>query len=61
MFVKPKKGLRILDPRLRDRLPEDGREVPDGDVYWNRLLIDGDIVLASEPARGIKRKRGEKK
>lgn len=60
MFVTPKQGLMIFDPRLKDRLPPEGREVPDGDVYWTRLLLDGDIVLASEPA-GNTKKRGEKK
>lgn len=60
MFVTPKQGLNIFDPISKDRIPPEGREVPDGDVYWTRLLIDGDIVLASVPA-GNNKKRGEKK
>lgn len=50
MFVKPRPGYKIRDPFKKDLLPETGREVPDGNLVWNRLLNDGDIVLAERPA-----------
>ena len=45
LFVKPREGYKIPDPQLRDFLPADGREVPH-DVYWLRLLQDGDVTEA---------------
>ncbi|MDE1901518.1 MAG: DUF2635 domain-containing protein [Alphaproteobacteria bacterium] len=47
MFVKPKPGFKIRDPHRRDHLPPEGRTVPDGDLYWARLLRDGDVTLAA--------------
>ncbi|MDA8092348.1 MAG: DUF2635 domain-containing protein [Betaproteobacteria bacterium] len=48
MYVKPAPGLRIVDPILRDFLPEEGRPVtPSG--YWRRMLRDGDVILVPEP------------
>lgn len=50
MFVKPKPGLQIRDPDLRDFLPEDGRDVPET-PYWTRLLhVYGDVVQTTPPA-----------
>lgn len=48
MYVKAAPGLVIRDPDLKDLLPPEGREVPDS-LHWHRLLIDGDVVLASAP------------
>ena len=50
MFVKPAAGLKIRDPFKRDHLPPEGREVPDGDLYWARLVRDGDVVIV-EPEK----------
>lgn len=47
MFVKPAPGLKVRDPVKKDLLPDDGREVPDVDLYWQRRLNDGDVVLAN--------------
>jgi hypothetical protein len=47
-FVKPREGYKIPDPQLRDFLPVDGRVVP-FDVYWARLLRDGDVVEMEPP------------
>lgn len=44
MYLKPAPGLRIVDPLLRDFLPEEGRLVTPSD-YWHRRLRDGDVVL----------------
>ena len=49
MHVKPSTGLRIVDPLLRDFLPEDGRLVTPSD-YWHRRLRDGDVVLTPAAA-----------
>ncbi len=50
MYVKPAPGLRIVDPILRDFLPEEGRLVTPSD-YWHRRLRDGDVTRVSqEPA-----------
>ena len=46
MFVKAAPGLVIRDPDLKDLLPPEGRDVPDS-LYWNRLLRDTDVVLAT--------------
>ena len=45
MFVKPREGYKIRDPFKKDHLPPEGREVPDGDLYWHRLARDGDVVV----------------
>ncbi|PWC74056.1 DUF2635 domain-containing protein [Azospirillum sp. TSH64] len=50
MFVKPKPGLQIRDPDLRDFLPDAGRDVPET-PYWTRLLnVFGDVVPADQTA-----------
>jgi hypothetical protein len=54
MFVKPAEGLKIRDPFKRDHLPPEGREVPDGDLYWHRLARDGDVVVV-EPVKESKK------
>ncbi len=47
MFVKPADGLSVRDPVKLDLLPPEGREVPDGDLYWQRRLDCGDCVIAN--------------
>ncbi len=47
MIVKPREGLKIRDHVRKDLIPETGREVPDNDLYWVRLLNDGDVVRIS--------------
>ena len=49
MFVKPKEGLLVQDPSRGDALPPEGREV-EATQYWQRRLIDGDVVEAQAPA-----------
>jgi hypothetical protein len=50
MLVKPAPGLKVRDPVKKDFLPETGRTVSDTDLYWNRRLRDGDVVLATPEA-----------
>jgi hypothetical protein len=55
MFVKP--GLRRDDPSQqflvrkpnRQFLSPGGEDVPDNDLYWHKLVLEGDVV-AAEPA-----------
>lgn len=42
--------LDFRDPDRGDRLPAEGREVPDSE-FWQRRLSDGDVVPAAAPAR----------
>jgi hypothetical protein len=50
MFVKPARpGLIVRDPQTRIPLPEEGREVDENDMFWQRRLRDGDVVLAQAP------------
>jgi hypothetical protein len=57
MIVKPAPGLKVRDPVKKDFLPEKGRTVSETDLYWNRRLRDGDVVLvtdeSTEPAAPV--------
>ena len=44
IFVVPKKGLKIVDPQLRDQIPDEGREVQDS-TYWRRMANYGDVSI----------------
>jgi len=46
MFVKPKPGLKIPDPALKDYLPAAGREVANS-AYWYRRLQDKGVSLTT--------------
>lgn len=52
MYVKPAPGLRIVDPVLRDFLPEEGRLITPSD-YWHRRLRDGDVLLSANPSEPV--------
>lgn len=49
MKIVPKAGLKIRDPHTLQVLPEDGKEVPDHDLFWHRLINDGDVTVVSTP------------
>jgi len=49
MKVIPAPGRAVRDPRSKMLLPEEGRDVPDHDVYWLRRLRDGDVIIANAP------------
>lgn len=49
MKVIPAPGKAVRDPRSMLLLPEEGREVPDDDPFWNRRLRDGDVTIFTEP------------
>ena len=44
MRIYPSAGLLVRDPVKRDFLPDTGREVPDGDLYWLRRLGCNDVT-----------------
>jgi hypothetical protein len=44
MRVKPAPGLFVRDPETKQLLPEDGIDVPDDHILWNKILNDGDVV-----------------
>ena len=48
MKVIPAQGRVVRDPRSMMLLPEDGREVPDGDPFWARRIRDGDVTVAGQ-------------
>jgi hypothetical protein len=48
MIVKPAPGLKVRDPVKKDFLPDEGRKVSATDLYWNRRLSDGDVILVAE-------------
>lgn len=53
MYVKPGPGLVVRDPVTKTLMPAEGMEVPDGDLHWERLLRDGDVVRTEPPAPAI--------
>ncbi|WP_175867863.1 DUF2635 domain-containing protein [Burkholderia diffusa] len=55
MIVKPAPGLKVRHPVTKQFLPDEGFEVPDGDIFWTRAAADGDVVIVApvpERARG---------
>ncbi len=56
MFVRPRPGLKVRDPYLKDLLPEEGREVPE-DPYWHRRLRDQDVELVAPAVSGKSARR----
>jgi hypothetical protein len=45
MFVKPAPGRTVRDPHSKALLPDEGREVNDGDLFWVRRVRDGDVIV----------------
>ena len=49
MKVMPVEGRAVRDPRNMQLLPDEGREVPDGDPFWVRRVRDGDVTVEEAP------------
>jgi hypothetical protein len=50
VFVKPSEGARIRQPDRNGRvMPDAGAMVP-RDVYYERLILTGDVVVTDPPA-----------
>jgi hypothetical protein len=47
LFVKPKEGVKIRDPRTKKHLPESGLSVP-ATSYWRLAIAAGDVILIAE-------------
>jgi hypothetical protein len=50
MIVKPAPGLKVRHPVTKQLLPPEGIEVPEDDIFWTRVLNDGDVVRADNTA-----------
>lgn len=52
MWIKPKEGLKVRRPESARHgyVPEEGMQVPDGDLYWARLIGWGDVIEIDPPA-----------
>lgn len=48
VFVVPKEGLKVRNPKDGAHLPDAGAEVP-LDTYWRRRLRDGDVIEGKPP------------
>jgi len=61
-FVRPKKGLRMADPKTGDYLPESGMLMPRSG-FWLRRLKDGDVIevktVNPEPASAPSQEAGK--
>lgn len=44
MKVFPSPGLSVRDPATMNLLDENGLEVPEGDLHWDRMLRDKDVT-----------------
>ncbi len=52
--LKPKVGLKILNPKTKRYLNEDGEQVTI-DTYWQRMLNSGDVVEHIEEKKVMKK------
>lgn len=48
MYVVPAAGLSVRDPDRMDRLPPEGRAVPETD-YWRRRIAERSVVVTAPP------------
>lgn len=60
MYVIPRAGLQIVDPDRGDRIPAEGRNVPDANPYWTRRLRDGDVTKGTAPPPETRKAPAEK-
>lgn len=59
MFVKPAPGRKVRWPNTTRLLSEQGENVPN-DLYWNRLISTGDVVIQDTPATILKVQQASK-
>ncbi len=52
MKVYPTPGLQTRDPVTKQLIPQDGLEVPDGDLFYAHRLRDNDVTLT--PPKPVK-------
>jgi hypothetical protein len=46
MFIKPLENKKIPDPVRGGFLPEEGANVDEHDIYWQRRINDNDVKIA---------------
>jgi hypothetical protein len=56
MWVKPAPGRTVRDPHSKAKLPDEGREVNDGDLFWVRRVRDGDVIVEERGASPHRRR-----
>lgn len=59
MFVKPTPGRKVRWPNSMRSLSEQGENVPN-DLYWNRLVQTGNVVIQDTPATILKVRQASK-
>ena len=59
MWVKPVPGRTVRDPKSMAKLPDEGREVRNGDTFWTRRKRDGDVTVEAQPASHRRRAQHE--
>jgi len=58
MYIKPIQNKQIPDPVRGGYLPEQGGEVDDNDMYWQRRINDGDVEVVPVIALAVKLAKG---
>lgn len=58
MRVKPAPGLSVRNPADKQLLPQEGIDVPDGDILWTKMINDGDVVPVT--GKTVPAKEGDK-
>lgn len=59
VFIRPKEGGLVRDPRTRQPVPSEGKEVT-LNSFWSRRLSAGDVELGNRKS-AKKRKKSEEK
>lgn len=54
MYIKPRAGLKVIDPVRKQFMPEEGMDVDDFDLYWARRIRDRDVERTTAPGAGSK-------
>ncbi len=49
MFIMPVPGRLVRDPETRRAVGEEGLTIDPTNLYWARVVADGDVVEAPEP------------
>lgn len=45
IHIKPLEGLKLRDPETMRLVPESGINIEKLTDYWNRRVVDGDVVI----------------
>lgn len=58
-YVKPKDGLRVLNPATMQPIAAEGEKVAK-DPYWKRRQLDGDITISEQAFKKLRSKEKNK-